>query len=136
DASRSPELAISNTAQGWLKQAIGATDTAMMDAAKSVPGLEQSFRAANNHWTQLQEDFNNPRSPLSQILAEPDPSKVPQKLTQRGQTSGSPYNAELLDRYGIDKTPIKRAIVQDMLSKDFRPWHKSLGGYSDEFLRS
>jgi len=136
DKSRSPELAISNQAQGWIKQLTGSVDSEMMTTAKSKPGLEGAFREANEHWQQMQEDFNNPRSPLSQILREPDPSKVPQKLTQRGQTGGSPYNAEILDRYGIDTGPVKRAIVQDMLDKDFRLWNKSLGGYSDEFLRS
>jgi hypothetical protein len=136
DKSRSPELAISNQAQGWIKQLTGSVDSEMMTAAESKPGLESAFRGANQHWQQMQEDFNNPRSPLSQILREPDPSKVPQKLTQRGQTGGSPYNAEILDRYGIDTGPVKRAIVQDMLDKDFRLWNKSLGGYSDEFLRS
>jgi hypothetical protein len=136
DATRTPELAISNTAQGMLKQVIGATDSAMMDAARSRPGLEPSFRAANNHWLQLQEDFNNPRSPLAQILQEPDPSKVPQKLTQRGQIAGSPYNAQLLDRYGIDKGPVKWAILNDLMDKNFGLRGPHLGGYSDDFLRS
>lgn len=136
DAARQPDLAISNTAQGWLKQAIGATDGQMMTAAKSSPGLEGAFRDANDHWTQLQEDFNNPRSPLAQILAEPDPSKVPQKLTPRGQIGGSPYNAQLLDTYGIDKGPVKWAIMNDLATKDFRLWNKNLGGYSDDFLKS
>lgn len=136
DASRSPELAISNQAQGWIKQLTGATDNAMMTAAKSKPGLETSFRAANDHWQQLQDDFNNPRSPLAQILQEPDPSKVPQKLTQKGQIGGSPYNAQLLDRYGIDKGPVKWAILNDLMGKDFRLYNKTLGGYGDDFLGS
>jgi hypothetical protein len=136
DASRSPDLAISTQAQGWIKQLTGATDRQMMEAAQSKPGLEDSFRTANDHWQQLQDDFNSPRSALRQILQEPDPSKVPQKLTQRGQTGGSPYNAQLLDQYGIDKGPIKRVIMEDLLSKDFRLWNKTLGGYSDDFMRS
>ena len=136
DASRSPELAISNQAQGWLKQVIGGTDSVMMDAAETKPGLEDSFRTANDHWTQLQEDFNSPRSVLNQILSEPDPNRVPQKLTQRGQIAGSPYNAQLLDKYGIDKGPVKAAIVQDLLNRNFGLYGKNLGGYSDNFLRS
>jgi hypothetical protein len=136
DASRTPELAISNQAQGWIKQLTGATDAQMMAASKSQPGLEPAFRAANDRWTQLQEDFNNPRSPLAQILQEPDPSKVPQKLMQRGQIGGSPYNAQLLDRYGIDKGPVKWSILSDLVSKDFRLSNKTLGGYSDDFLQS
>ncbi|HXJ04084.1 MAG TPA: hypothetical protein VNH65_03245 [Candidatus Acidoferrum sp.] len=136
DASRSPDLAISNTAQGWIKQLTGGVDSQMMAAAKGTPGLENAFRAANDHWTRLQEDFNDSRSPLSQILKEPDPSKVPQKLTQKGQTGGSPYNAGLLDTYGIDKGPLKRIILDDMLSKDFRLWNKNLAGYGDDFLKS
>jgi hypothetical protein len=138
DASRSPELAISNQAQAWLKQMTSATDNAMMAAAKSKPGLETAFRGANEHWETLQNDFNNPRSPLAQILQEPDPSKVPQKLTQRGQIGGSPYNAQLLDRYGIDKGPVKWAIAGDLFQKNFGLYGggKNLGGYSDDFLRS
>lgn len=136
DASRSPDLAISNQAQAWIKQLTGTVDAEMMNAARAKPMLESEFREANDHWQRLQEDFNNSRSPLAQILQEPDPSKVPQKLTQRGQTGGSPYNARLLDRYGIDKGPVKRVIVSDMLSKDFRLWNKTLAGYSKEFLQT
>jgi hypothetical protein len=136
DASRTPDLALSTQAQGWLKQAIGTADTAMMDAAKTRPGLEQAFRSANNDWTQLHEDFNNPRSPLAQILQEPDPSKVPQKLTAKGQIGGSPYNADLLDRYGIDKGPVKWAIMDDLMNKNFGLRGPHLAGYSDDFLKS
>jgi hypothetical protein len=145
DASRSPDLAVSNTAQSWIKQLTGGVDSQMMAAAKAqngllniargTPGLEEAFRKANEHWTRLQEDFNDTRSPLSQILKEPDPSKVPQKLTQKGQTGGSPYNAGLLDTYGIDKGPVKRVILDDMLGKDFRLWGKRLAGYDDAFLK-
>jgi hypothetical protein len=85
----------------------------------------------------MQDDFNNPRSPLAQILQEPDPSKIPQKLTQKGQIGGSPYNAQLLDRYGIDKGPVKWAIAGDLLQKNFGlSGGKTLGGYSDPFLQS
>jgi hypothetical protein len=136
DLSRSPELAISTTAQGMLKQVIGATDQAMMDAAQGTPELQKAFRSANAHYEQIQEDMNSPRSPLNQILSEPDPSKVPQKLTAKGQTGGSPYNAQLLDTYSIDKGPLKRVILGDMLNKNFGLYGKSLAGYSDEFLRS
>jgi hypothetical protein len=73
---------------------------------------------------------------MNQILSEPDPNKVPQKLTQKGQTGGSPYNAQLLDAYGIDKAPLKRVIIDDLQGKDFRLYGKSLSGYSDDFLRS
>jgi hypothetical protein len=137
DASRSPDLAISSQAQAWIKQLTGATDAQMMAAAKAQPGLEPMFRGANDHWQQLQDDFNNPRSPLNQILAEPDPSKVPQKLLQRGQIAGSPYNAQLLDKYGIDKGPVKAVVLQDLLNRNFGLFNgKNLGGYSHDFLKS
>lgn len=137
DASRTPELAISNQAQGWIKQLTGGVDAQMMTAAQSQPGLEASFRAANDRWTQLQQDFNSPRSPLFQALQQPDPSRVPQLFTQRGQIGGSPYNAQLLDRYGIDKGPVKWAITGDLLQKNFGlSGRKTLGGYSDPFLSS
>ena len=118
DASRTPELAISTQAQGWIKQLTGTVDSEMMNAARSKPGLEPKYHAANNRWTQLQEDFNNPRSPLFQAMQQPDPSKIPQLITQRGQTGGSPYNAQLLDRYGIPKGPVKWAVLNDLANKD------------------
>ena len=56
---------------------------------------------------------------------------MPQKPTQRGQIGGSPFNAQLLDRYGIDKGPVKWALTHDLLGKDFRLQNnKNLGGYS------
>ncbi|MFI5095167.1 MAG: hypothetical protein ACHQIK_17155 [Candidatus Acidiferrales bacterium] len=136
DLSRSPELAISTTAQGMLKQVIGSTDTAMMEAASETPELQKAFRDANTHYEKIQNDFNSPRSPMNQILSEPDPNKVPQKLTAKGQTGGSPYNPQLLDSYGIDKAPLKRVILDDLYGRDFRLQGKTLGGYSDDFLRS
>ena len=136
DASRSPELAISNRAQAWIKQLTGTTDEQMMAAAQSKPDLESAFRDANDRWEQLQQDFNSPRSPLFQALQTPDPSKVPQLFTQRGQIGGSPYNAQLLDRYGINKAPVKWAITGDLLDKNFGLRGKNLGGYSDDFLNS
>lgn len=98
--------------------------------------LEPAFRSANEHWTGLQEDFNNPRSPLFQALQEPDPNKIPQKFSAKGQIGGSPFNAEVLDKYGIDKGPLKRMVLQDMLNQDFRIRGKTLAGYSDDFLKS
>jgi hypothetical protein len=136
DLSRSPELAISNTAQAQLKQVIGATDSAMIEASKATPGLEKAFRAANENYKTIQDDFNSPRSPMNQILSEPDVNKVPQKLTQKGQIGGSPYNAELLDKYGIDKGPVKSVILNDLYGRNFGLQGKTLGGYSDDFLKS
>jgi hypothetical protein len=114
----------------------GSVDDGMMTAAQSKPGLETAFRAANDHWQQMQDDFNNPRSLLAQILQEPDPSKVPQKLIQKGSIGGSQYNAQLLDKYGIDKGPVKWSILNDLTNKDFKLYNKTLGGYGDDFLRS
>lgn len=138
DEANHPENVINEKAQAWIKQLTGQTDSAMMRAAQTQPGLGPLFRSANEHWKMLQEDFNSARSPLYQILREPDPSKVPQKLTQQGQIGGSPYNAGLLDKYGIDKGPVKWSITGDMLKKDFGLYNgrKNLAGYSDEFLRS
>lgn len=135
DESRSPDLAISQRAQAWLKQITGSVDGQMMDAAQSVPGLGDKFRDANSHWKQLQDDFNNPRSPLAQVLNEPDPSRIAQLLTQKGQTGGSPYRVGLLDKYGIDKGPVQRMVVQDMYDRDFGLFkNKSVAGYSNDFL--
>ena len=136
DLSRSPELAISITAQGMLKQVIGATDAQMMDAAKATPELQKAFRDANAHYESIQEDFNSPRSPMNQILSEPDPNKGPQKLTAKGQTGGSPYNAQLLDKYGMSKAPLKAVILNDLQNRSFGLQGKTLGGYSDDFLQS
>jgi hypothetical protein len=138
DESRHPDVVISQQGQGWIKKLSGTVDQQMQQAAGSTPELMNKFRAANAHWEGVQEAFNNPRSPLYQALQEVDANKVPQKFTSKGQIGGSPYNAELLDRYGIDKGPIKWALMGDMIGKDFGLYNggKTLAGYSDPFLES
>lgn len=136
DESKHPDNVISQQAQGWIKHLTGAVDDQMMTGATGNAKLEPAFRAANDHWTGLQEDFNNPRSPLFQALQEPDPNKIPQKFSAKGQIGGSPFNAEVLDKYGIDKGPLKRMVLQDMLNQDFKIRGKTLAGYSDDFLKS
>ena len=130
-----PENAINSEAQGWIKRLSGATDDAMMDGATGKPGLEASFRMANMQWQNLQKDFNSPRSPLYQALVEPLPEKVPQKFLQKGSTGGSPTTIDMLDRYGIDKGPLKRELLSDLAETGFRTdARKKLGGYDDDFL--
>ncbi len=138
DESRHPDVVISQQGQGWIKKLSGAVDDQMQTAAESNPALIDKFRAANAHWDGMQEAFNSPRSPLYQALQEADPNKVPQKFMPQGQIGGSPYNAELLDKYGIDKAPVKWALMGDMMKKDFGLYNggKTLGGYSDPFLQS
>jgi hypothetical protein len=136
DEARHPDNVLSEQAQGWIKRLTGAVDDTMMDSAQKVPGLEKDFRAANAHWESLQNDFNSPRSPLFQALKEPIPEKVPQKFLNKGQTGGSPTTIQLLDRYGIDKGPLKRELLGDLQQQDFKMQKKSLGGYDDGFLRA
>lgn len=138
DEARNPDVVISQQGQGWIKKLSGAADQQMTQAASSNPELLQQFRDANANWEGIQNAFNNPRSPISQALQEPDPNKVPQKFMAKGQIGGSPYNAQLLDQYGIDKAPIKWAVMGDIMGKDFGLYNggKTLAGYSDPFLRS
>lgn len=140
DEAMHPDNAISTQGQGIIKRLIGSLDNQMMSAASTSknPQLQQAFRNANEHWKGLQEDFNTQRSPLYQILSEPDPFKVPQKLTQQGSIGGSPYVTRLLDKYGIDKGPVKFAVMDDLLKKDFGLYNggKTLAGYSHNYLRS
>jgi len=136
DEARHPDNVLSEQAQGWIKRLTGAVDDTMMDSAQKIPGLEKDFRAANAHWEGLQNDFNSPRSPLFQALKEPIPEKVPQKFLNKGQTGGSPTTIQMLDRYGIDKGPLKRELLSDLQQQDFKMQKKSLGGYDDGFLRA
>lgn len=132
-----PENAINDEVQGWIKRLTGQTDQVMMDAAHTVPGLERSFRQANAHWTQLQEDFNNKRSPLAKALSEPDPVNVPFKFLQKGQAGGSPMTVSLLQRYGIDTGPLKRQLLSDLADKKFALTdERHLGGYDDDFVQA
>ena len=139
DESRHPETVMSTEAQGIIKHLTGMLDGQMEAAAKSSqnPSLLPMFRDANDLYRSMQEDFNSPRSPLRQVLDEPDPSKIPQKFTQQGQTGGSPYRIDLLDKYGIDSGPVKYALAGDLIKKDFGLYQggKQLGGYSDAFLQ-
>ncbi len=132
--SSHPDNVISEEAQAWIKRLTGATDDQMMTGAARNPQLEQTFRRANEHWRQLEDDFNSPRSPLYQTLKEPVPEKIPQKFLQRGSTGGSPSVMQMLRRYGIDAGPLKRELLLDLAEGNFKIKGNSLGGYDHDFL--
>jgi ddrB-like ParB superfamily domain len=136
DESNHPDMAISSQAQAAIKRLTSATHEQMAAAAETNPGLMTAFENASSHWRAMHDVFNNPRSPVAQALAELDPNKVTQKFTAKGQSGGSPFNVEMLDGYGIDKSPVKRAILQDIYNRNFHLYGRTLGGYSHEFLSS
>lgn len=112
-------------------------DAAMAKAADSVGATDQ-WRQANAKWKQLQQTYNNPEHPLYKIIQEPDSVKVPSKLLGKGSYGGSPNNIRQLQQAGIDVSPLKREVAQQIADKNFSLTNggRGLGGYSTEFLRT
>jgi hypothetical protein len=137
--TRDPAVAISKDEIGWLKSVNKVIDSQMANAATaSNPQGEALFRTANAHWKQIEQDFNTPGEPLYQVLMQTNPDKVPELFTGKGQIGGSPFKISLLDKYGIDKGIVKRAILQDIYNHNFGTFQggKTLAGYNDKFLNS
>jgi hypothetical protein len=111
-------------------------DGAMAKAADSVGATEQ-WRAANAKWKQLQETYNNPSHPLYKIIQEADPSLVPTRLLGKGNYGGSPQTVRQLKQSGIDLSPLKREVAQQIAAKNFSLTNggNGLGGFSTEFLK-
>jgi len=111
-------------------------DGAMAKAADSVGATDQ-WRAANAKWKQLQETYNNPQHPLYKIIQEADPSKVPTRLLGKGNYGGSPQTVRQLQQSGIDLSPLKREVAQQIAAKNFSLTNggNGLGGFSTEFLK-
>lgn len=118
-------------------QAAADIDTAMGKAADSVGATDQ-WRQANSKWKQLQQTYNNPEHPLYKILQEPDAVKVPSKLLGKGNYGGSPNTVRQLQQAGIDLSPLKREVAQQIADKNFALTNggKGLAGYSTDFLKT
>lgn len=117
-------------------QAANDIDAAMAKAADQVGATDQ-WRQANAKWKQLQQTYNNPDHPLYKILQESDPSKVPSRLLGKGNYGGSPQTVRQLQQAGLDLSPLKREVAQQIADRNFALTNggRGLAGYSTEFLQ-
>lgn len=123
--------ALSDSGQRIYKLAAGKVDGAIMDAAKGTP-FEQTFRAAGQQNSKLQELYNTRNSPLYRILNTDDPAKVADGILNRS----SVHEIETLKGENFDLGPLARQAVEDIKNGGFKVTPTGLGGYPDTFLRS
>lgn len=137
DISRDYTGNVPKSVQRYAAQAAKDIDAAMAKAADSVGATDQ-WRQANGKWKQLQQTFNNPEHPLYKVLQESDPSKVPTRLLGKGSYGGSPQTVRQLQEAGIDLSPLKREVAQQIADKNFALTNggRGLSGYSTEFLKT
>lgn len=137
DISRDYSGNVPKSVQRYAGQAAKDIDAAMAKAADSVGATEQ-WRQANSKWKQLQETYNNPEHPLYKVLQEPDAVKVPSRLLGKGSYGGSPNTVRQLQAAGIDVSPLKREVAQQIADKNFALTNggRGLAGYSTEFLKT
>jgi hypothetical protein len=137
DISRDYSGNVPKSVQRYAGQAAKDIDAAMSKAADSVGATDQ-WRQANAKWKQLQQTYNNPEHPLYKVLQEPDPSKVPTRLLGKGNYGGSPQTVRQLQQSGIDVSPLKREVAQQIADKNFALTNggRGLAGYSSEFLKT
>lgn len=117
-------------------EAANDIDKAMATAADKV-GATQQWRQANAKWKQLQETYNSPDHPLYKVLQEPDATKVPSRLLGKGSYGGSPVVVRKLKQAGIDLSPLKREVAQQIADKNFSLTNggRGMAGYSTPFLQ-
>jgi hypothetical protein len=108
-----------------------------MAASADKAGATQQWRQANAKWKQLQETYNNPEHPLYRILQEPDATKVPSRLLGKGSYGGSPNVVRQLKQAGIDLSPLKREVTQQIADRNFSLTNggRGLAGYTTPFLQ-
>lgn len=137
DISRDYSGNVPKSVQRYAAQAAKDIDAAMTKAADQA-GATQQWRQANAKWKQLQQTYNNPEHPLYKVMQEPDPSKVPTRLLGKGNYGGSPQTVRQLQQAGIDTTPLKREVAQQIADKNFALTNggRGLAGYSSEFLKT
>lgn len=137
DISRDYTGNVPKSVQRYAGQAAKDIDAAMSKAADQVGATDQ-WRQANAKWKQLQQTYNNPEHPLYKVLQEPDPSKVPSRLLGKGSYGGSPQTVRQLQQAGIDISPLKREVAQQIADKNFSLTNggRGLAGYSTEFLKT
>lgn len=137
DISRDYTGNVPKSVQRYAGQAAKDIDTAMTKAADSAGATDQ-WRQANAKWKQLQQTYNNPEHPLYKVLQEPDPSKVPTRLLGKGSYGGSPQTVRQLQQAGIDLSPLKREVAQQIADRNFALTNggRGLAGYSTEFLKT
>ncbi|HEV1994592.1 MAG TPA: hypothetical protein VGR03_09695, partial [Candidatus Acidoferrum sp.] len=140
DEARHPDNVLNEQGQGRIRLAIGAVDQAMAEAAKNLnPQALDLWRGANQHWADVHENFNNPRSPIYQILKSPDPNSAFQQLVPK--SGGSPQVARQAMRYlGDDAGTLKREFVQRLIDPkgngqpNFGGVEQRLNAYKEGYL--
>ncbi|HEV8494819.1 MAG TPA: hypothetical protein VGR76_21240, partial [Candidatus Angelobacter sp.] len=137
DISRDYSGNVPKSVQRYAGQAAKDIDAAMAKAADHAGATDQ-WRQANAKWKQLQQTYNNPEHPLYKVLQEPDPSKVPSRLLGKGSYGGSPQTVRQLQQAGIDISPLKREVAQQIADRNFALTNggRMLAGYSTEFLKT
>lgn len=137
DISRDYTGNVPKSVQRYAGQAAKDIDAAMTKAA-DLAGATDQWRQANAKWKQLQQTYNNPEHPLYKVLQEPDPSKVPTRLLGKGSYGGSPQTVRQLQQAGIDLSPLKREVAQQIADRNFALTNggRGLAGYSTDFLKT
>lgn len=135
DIARDYSGNVPKSVQRYAAQAARDIDAAMAKAADSVGATDQ-WRQANAKWKQLQQVYNDPQSPLYRILQEPSAVKVPGKVLGKGDYGGDPASIRTLKAQGIDVSPLKQEVAQQIAAKNFSLTNggRGLGGYSMQFL--
>jgi hypothetical protein len=123
--------------RAFASQAAKDVDTAIANSANQA-GVGQQYRAANAKWKHLAQNYYDPSSPLSKVLNQPDGTKIPNQLLASGKEGGSPAVLRQLHGEGIDLSPLKRQVIQNIEENGFHltSGGTRLGQYSPAFLKT
>jgi hypothetical protein len=142
-ARTSPDGRIRSFARGVAEDLTGAIEKAADSVIAEAPeqsqaSLSQLWKDANATYKQYAQAFTDRKSPLYNVLGQPDPAKSMQRFAGPGNVGGSVQNVRAAQAQGIDLSPVKRVVLENIEKKNFRvnQGGNAIAGYSPEFLKT
>ena len=124
------QLGIPSRTQAAARR-IGHELTLEMEKSAKARGTLEEWKAADAEWQSLKLTYDDPRSTVRKILAEPDPTKAIATVFR----NPTPHSLRLLAKEGYDLAAIKGEAIRRIQTKGFTlDGQGRLGGLPHEFL--
>ncbi|MEE8608681.1 MAG: hypothetical protein V3S55_13830 [Nitrospiraceae bacterium] len=105
--------------------------TLEMEKSAKARGTLEEWKAADAEWQSLKLTYDDPKSTVRKILAEPDPTKAIAVVFR----NPTPHSLRLLAKEGYDLAGIKGEAIRRIQTRDFKlDGQGRLAGLPHEFL--
>jgi hypothetical protein len=142
-ARTSPDGRIRSFARGVAEDLTGAIEKAADSVISEAPEGQQAnlsamWKDANSTYKKYAQAFADRKSPLYNLIDQRDPAKSVQRFAGPGTIGGSVENVKAAQAQGIDLSPVKRVVLENIEKKNFRinQGGNAIAGYSPQFLQT